>query len=100
MSRDVPVVSDVVSFAADVATGGAYSASRDAKRAREQAEAQAAAQREALAALESEPVPVVPLADDVASQRAKRRSISAQLRRRGRASTILTNPAGSEALGA
>lgn len=101
MGREVEKVVDVGVAIVDIATGGTISQSKNAKKAREQAESQAAAQREALAALESEPVPVIPLADDAASGKARRRSITAQLRRRGRASTILTNQdAGNDALGA
>lgn len=73
----------------------------DQREARKDAERQAAQQREAIAALEAQPAPTMPVADDEASKRARQRSISAQLRRRGRSSTILTNPdAGSDALGA
>lgn len=45
------------------------------------------------------PVPVMPLPDDLNVQRAKRRSIAAQISRRGRASTILTSDGLSDKLG-
>ena len=68
--------------------------------AREDAKAQAAQQREALAALEAKDTPVLPDPNDEASRKARQRSISSQMRRRGRSSTILTNQeAGSDALG-
>lgn len=86
---------------AAVTAGSAVSQHRDAKKAREEAERQAAEQREALAALESEPEVAMPTGDDEATRRARRRSISAQLRRRGRQSTILTGDDSSgTALGA
>lgn len=79
----------------------AYEQHQDAKDARRQAEEQAAKQREALVALRAEPTPVIPIADELAKD-ARRKSIVAQMRRRGRASTILTDtgaaPA-SDALG-
>jgi len=68
-----------------------------ANQARRAAEAQAALEREALAKLQAEPEPAMPL-DDL--RRSRRRSISAQMRRRGRASTILTDTASTDALGA
>lgn len=37
-----------------------------------------------------EPPPIMPVADDEATNRAKKKSIAAQVARRGRASTILT----------
>lgn len=81
----------------------AHEQRKDARKAREQAERDAAKQREALAALEQEPAPVLPTANDADTQRARRRSIISQLRRRGRSSTILTQGSGSgtgETLGA
>jgi len=71
----------------------------EAKQARRSAESQAALEREALAALQEEPEPVMPLADDAATRRARRRSITGQMRRRGRASTILTDSGAADALG-
>lgn len=70
------------------AAAGAYgvvqqqSAKKDAKRAADD-------QQKALEALQREEAPTMPDAD--AQARARRRSISAQLGRRGRASTILTS---------
>lgn len=69
------------------------------RRNRELAERQLATEREALAALQAGPEPALPTADDEATKRARRRSIAAQLRRRGRASTILTDSGASDALG-
>lgn len=43
--------------------------------------------------------PPLPLPDDKAVQDAKRRSIAAQITRRGRQSTILSTPASSDTLG-
>lgn len=46
------------------------------------------------------PPPVMPVPDDAAVQAAKRRSIAMQLQRRGRQSTILTDPVtGGDGLG-
>lgn len=79
------------------AAAGAYgvvqqqSAAKDAKRQAEQ-------QQQALEAMKREPQSAMP--DPDAQERARRRSISAQLGRRGRASTILTSgTTGSDALG-
>lgn len=92
---------EVATIAAIVGAGATAYGALQSREARKDAERQAAQQREALAALEAEPVPAVPTPDDDASKRARQRSISAQLRRRGRASTILTNQdSGSDALGA
>lgn len=76
---------------------------RSARKARKSAEEQAAKEREALAKLKSKPEPEMPTADSAATERARRRSIAAQLRRRGRQSTILTGGdggGGGESLGA
>lgn len=56
-------------------------------------------QREALAALQAQPQPTIPGAD--AANAARRASISEQMRRRGRASTVLTSTdaVGADALG-
>jgi len=78
----------------------AYEQHQDAKDARKQAEDLAAQQRQSLAALQAEPTPVIPIADEQA-KKARRRSITDQLRRRGRSSTILTGQSGpSDSLGA
>ena len=92
-----------VSAAWAVAATAATSANMQriqANQARRAAEAQAALEREALAALQEEPEPLMPLGDDASVRRARRRSISAQMRRRGRASTILTDTGAGDALGA
>ena len=76
---------------------GLISSDRAADRARRDA----AREREALAALQNEPEPSLP--DPEAIKRARRRSITGQMRRRGRASTILTDTAtatAAEPLGA
>lgn len=66
----------------------------ETKDARKDAERQAAKEREALAALQQEPEPVMPVPDDKAMRDARRRSISSQMRRRGRASTLLSESGG------
>lgn len=78
----------------------AVDAHENARRAANQAKDEAAKQREALASLQAEPTPVIPIADETAKA-ARRRSIVDQMRRRGRASTILTDTsaAPSDALG-
>jgi len=82
-------------------TAGAASAQHDqANAARNQAEREANRQRDALAALQQEEEPIMPIADDDSVRRARRRSITSQMRRRGRASTILTDTtASSDVLG-
>jgi hypothetical protein len=76
---------------AAVATVGSAAVQQDSSRkARHSAEDQAKAEREQLAQLAAQPENVIPTADDQAVKDARRRSITAQLRRRGRASTILT----------
>lgn len=86
-----------------VLAGTAYqtnAARQGARDARGQAEDAAAKQRESLAALQAEPTPAIPIADETAKM-ARRRSITAQMRRRGRSSTILTSDStGGDALGA
>lgn len=72
----------------------------EARKARHSAEAAAEKQQQQLEELAAKPKPVIPVADDKAIQDAKRRSISDQIRRRGRASTILTDTTGGgDALG-
>jgi hypothetical protein len=68
---------------------------REARRARRQAEADAAKQRALLQAEIDKPPPRLPTDDD--RRQAGRRSLRELARRRGRASTILTN---QDALGA
>ena len=71
------------------------------RNARKSAARNAAVEQRRLADLQNEAEPVVPVADDEAIRKARRRSISAQMRRRGRASTILTgSESSSDALGA
>lgn len=70
------------------------------RKATKAAQTDAALQRENLAALQAEPEPVVPVADDDTIRRSRQRSISAQMRRRGRSSTILTDSAATDSLGA
>jgi hypothetical protein len=91
------VTAAIITAAATV--GSAASQASQAKKARQSAESQAALERQALADLQTEPEPVMPTADDEATARAKRRSIASQMRRRGRQSTILTDPASTEPLG-
>ena len=86
----------VVAGAAVVNTGvQAY----EGRKARKSAENQAALEREQMASLAAKPEPVIPEANDDDTRRARRRSISAQLRRRGRGSTILTQDSASDTLG-
>lgn len=89
-------VSGFMAFASVI---GTIAQSSSASRARRSAEAQSALEREALAELKAEPEPVMPVADNEAVRRAKRRSISGQMRRRGRASTILTDSGAGDVLG-
>lgn len=86
----------VVAGAAAINTGVQY---YEGRKARKSAEAQAAAEREQMAQLANRKEPVIPEADDAATRAARRRSIAAQLRRRGRASTILTQDSASDTLG-
>lgn len=76
----------------------AYQSYTQGQDARKRAEEQAAQQREALAKLQSESTPAIPVADEVA-KKARRDSIVAQMQRRGRASTILSNPGAGDTLG-
>lgn len=71
----------------------------EARRANDLAEQQIAQEREALAALQREPEPALPTADDESVRRARRRSRAAQLARRGRQSTILTDSGDGGSLG-
>lgn len=87
-------------IAAFAAVGTAVVQNDQARKARHSAEDQAKAEREQLAQLAAEPEPVIPTPDDATVKDARRRSITAQLRRRGRSSTILTGDSGgSDALG-
>jgi len=86
-----------------VAAVGAASAvdqHQSAKKARTAAEENAAKEREALAALQQEDEAPIPLADEDAIRKQRRRSIASQMRRRGRASTILTDSGTGDTLGA
>lgn len=67
--------------------------------ANKQSKNAAAQQTQALAALEKKQEPTIPLPDDRAAKRSQRRSISRQLQRRGRQSTILTSADSRGALG-
>lgn len=83
-------------------TGGltqGYYGITDAQDAARQAERDAAAQREELVALMNKPKSVMPTPDDQAVRAARRRSITQQLLRRGRASTIMSADVTSEPLG-
>ena len=68
------------------------------QRANKRAEQDSALARQQLAELQRERQ-TMPVADDESVRRARERSISAQMRRRGRASTILTSSGSSDALG-
>lgn len=86
----------VIAGAAAVNTGVQY---YEGRKARKSAEAQAAAEREQMAQIANRKEPVIPESDDAATRAARRRSIAAQIRRRGRASTILTQDSASDTLG-
>lgn len=86
-------------FLGAAAVGSAVSSADTSRKARHSAEDQARLQREALAELQAEPEPEIPLADSSEVRQARRRSIAAQMRRRGRASTILTDTGTSDRLG-
>lgn len=79
--------------AADVA----LSPITEAKKTRQAMEEQAAAERQRLAALEAKPVPALPTSG--VARNAARASITAQIRRRGRESTILSPSLGSQVTG-
>ena len=72
--------------------------SADARRGQRATEAFAAEERERFAALQAEPEPSFP--DPEAIKRARRRSITNTMRRRGRARTILSDPTQGQPLGA
>jgi hypothetical protein len=80
---------------AAVAAAGAVSSADQSRYATNTARDEARKQQEALLKLQSEPMPV---ADSAQTDAAKRRSIVSQMARRGRASTVLSDPA--DALGA
>lgn len=73
----------------------------ESEKARKSSKKAAKAQTEALEQLteQAEEVEPIPLADDEAADAARRRSVSEQIRRRGRQSTILTGPTQSSPLG-
>lgn len=70
---------------------GVASSMDAARRATHTAQDEAKAQREALAKLQAVPTPEMPIADSVQTDMAMRRSITTQMARRGRASTLLTD---------
>lgn len=91
-----------MAVSAVIVAAGAMAASTavqysESRKARKDAERQADLERQTLAELQAEAEPVMPLANDRA---ARRRSISGQMRRRGRSSTILTTGDSGETLGA
>lgn len=97
MAASVPVLVQGAQIASGVATVAGFFNSKDQ---RKDAEKQAAQTRDALASLKKEPEPTMPSADDAATKAARSRSIAEQIRRRGRASTILTGSSGPDSLGA
>lgn len=98
MGLEAATILGIVGIGASLlGTAAQASASRSARR---QAEQQAAQQQAALQAARAAPEPVLPRPDDEAVRRARKRSITAQLLRRGRASTILTQPSFGDTLGA
>ena len=86
MAAFVPLIAAAVTTA-----GTVYAAQQSRKAAK-------SAQQPAPIPEVSEPEPM-PVSDGAATALAKRRSVSDQLRRRGRASTILTDLQGGEGLG-
>jgi len=87
MAQFIPLI------AAAVTTAGTVYAAGQARKASKQTQAPAAEVPDVGA---PEPMPV---ADDAQAALAKRRSVADQMRRRGRASTILTDLQGGEGLG-
>lgn len=81
--------------AAGVTAGAGYLQNREMAK---DAEAQAAAARAALAAEQAKAEKVLPIADEEAIRRARRRAIQSMQRRRGRAASIMTS-GGGDALG-
>jgi len=77
----------VAALSAAAAAGTAVQASNEAKKAKSRADNLASL------APTVEPVTAMPTADDATAQAAKKRSLLEQRRRRGRASTILTDGA-------
>jgi hypothetical protein len=75
----------VAALSAAAAAGTAVQASHEAKKAKSRADNLASL------APTVEPVTAMPMVDDVATKAAKKRSLLDQRRRRGRASTILTD---------
>jgi len=86
-------------IAMGVSAAAATYSTLEARKARKDAERQAALERDALADLQQEPEPVIPLADDITVKQTRRRSIASQMRRRGRSSTILTDTGAADVLG-
>lgn len=84
---------------AAVAGATAVDQHESTRAARNEAEREAQRQRDALARMQQEAEPVMPLTDDASIRRARRQSITQQMRRRGRASTILTDNAAGDVLG-
>ena len=86
MAQFIPLIAAAVTTA-----GTVYAAQQSSKAAK-------SAQQPAPIPEVGAPEPM-PVSDDAATALAKRRSVSDQLRRRGRASTILTDLQGGERLG-
>lgn len=93
MGVSVPIVVGLLG-----AGTAAYSMDQSRKQAHAQADAIRAQNEQLATALNDNPQPVMPTADGSSVQAAKQASIAEQVARRGRASTILTQP--SEKLGA
>lgn len=89
----------ILAISGAVGAGAATLGVMEQRKATKAAQADAALERERLAALQAEPEPVVPTTDDETIRRSRQRSISAQMRRRGRTSTILTNSTATDPLG-
>ncbi len=89
----------LIAIAGAIGTGASYLQQQKAQKKADQDAALARQQMAELQSAAAQPKPVIPAANDDAVKRAKERSIAAQLRRRGRASTILTDTGNSDALG-
>jgi hypothetical protein len=93
-------------ISAAVIGGSLLLGANEQRKARKDAERAAAEERAAVEALQREikaeaaaPEAAMPSPNDAATKAAKRRSITAQMRRRGRASTILTGDPVSDPIG-
>lgn len=90
----------ILAISSAIGVGSSYIGQQKAQKKADQDAALARQQMADLQSAAAAPKPVIPAANDEAVRRAKERSIASQIRRRGRASTILTDTtAGTDALG-